>query len=57
MTKQDKKALAFWNKYNALVDEAYRLFHVANNTEDRREARRIRNRAHDLLVQADALFN
>ena len=57
MTKQDKKALAFWNKYNALVDEAYRLFRVANNTADRREAHRIRNRAHDLLVQADALFN
>ncbi len=57
MTKQDEKALKFWRKYDALVNEAYRLFHVANNTEDRREARAIRNRAHDLLVQADALFN
>ncbi|MBQ9003846.1 MAG: hypothetical protein IJ087_18525 [Eggerthellaceae bacterium] len=57
MSNQSKKAIAFWNKYNRLVDEAYRLFDVANKTDDRRQARAIRNHAHDLLVQADAMFN
>lgn len=57
MTKQNEKALKFWRKYDALVHDAHRLFYVANHTEDRRQARAIRNHAHDLLVQADAMFN
>ena len=57
MTKQNEKALKFWKKYDALVNEAHRLFYVANHTEDRRQAHAIRNHAHDLLVQADAMFN
>ena len=57
MANKNEKTAARWQKYDALVNEAYRLIYAADHTYDRKQARALNRRAYDLLHQADAMFN